>query len=213
MPLEEKVNKLTEFCNNLGKGFRKLTEDTDNKVKKLESQIKVLQNKNKELEKEVNKVNKEELIEIIEDRIKKFHGSTIEHIDEEIKKIKETKVSNEGKIEDLDKKLNSLEVEQLSLTETVKQSEEKITVSADMIDDVKAKLNLAHLKYNKHNNPHSDNRENKLKCKLCEQVFYSQPILRCHIKTKHGKSMIKCNECGDVFDNKFNLEQHLLNVH
>ena len=33
------------------------------------------------------------------------------------------------------------------------------------------------------------------------------------MKTEHGKSMLKCKKCDDVFDNKFNLEQHLLNVH
>ena len=81
MSVEEKVNKLTEFCNNLGKGFRKLTEDTDLKVKKLEGQIKVLLDKNKELEREVNKFNKDKCIKIIEDTNKTNYGEAIENID------------------------------------------------------------------------------------------------------------------------------------
>ena len=50
MTVEENVRKLGEFCNNLGKGFRMLTEDTNNKFKKFDGQVKSLQEKNNILE-------------------------------------------------------------------------------------------------------------------------------------------------------------------
>ena len=50
MTVQENVRKLGEFCNNLGKRFRMLTEDTNNKFKKFDGQVKSLQEKNNILE-------------------------------------------------------------------------------------------------------------------------------------------------------------------
>ena len=43
MVTEEKLNKLTELCNNLDRGFRKLTEYIYIKFIKVEGQIKTIQ--------------------------------------------------------------------------------------------------------------------------------------------------------------------------
>ena len=53
MTIKENVRKLADFCNNLGKEFRKLIEDTDSKFKKLEGQIKSLRDKNNILESKI----------------------------------------------------------------------------------------------------------------------------------------------------------------
>lgn len=49
----EKNNKeLSTFCNNLGKAFCKLTEDTDMKFSKMEKRIQTLEEKTRNLEEE-----------------------------------------------------------------------------------------------------------------------------------------------------------------
>ena len=57
MVTEEKLNKLTELCNNLDRGFRKLTEDIYIKFIKVEGQIKTIQVKYKILEEKIKQIN------------------------------------------------------------------------------------------------------------------------------------------------------------
>ena len=76
MPVEENLKKLSEFCNNLGKCFRKLTEETESKFKQMESKIRDLQCKNNTMELELAKVKEEDnssKSNIIEAKIKEIY--------------------------------------------------------------------------------------------------------------------------------------------
>ena len=56
MTEKDQIKKLSTFCNDLGKCFRKLTEDTDKKIKSLEKNIHVLEDKFVQLEKKSMKL-------------------------------------------------------------------------------------------------------------------------------------------------------------
>ena len=49
----ENINKLTKFCNGLGKGFRHLVEETETKTKKLQEEFVALQERVKNLEEDL----------------------------------------------------------------------------------------------------------------------------------------------------------------
>ena len=65
MTESEKINKLTTFCNNLGKSFRKLVESTEKSEEELKSEISSLKKTNANLEKEVE-LHKKELSNVKE---------------------------------------------------------------------------------------------------------------------------------------------------
>ena len=57
------MNELTTFCNNLGKAFRKLTEDTEKRLGILEKEVQALKKKNVKIEKDINDWDTEDLEE------------------------------------------------------------------------------------------------------------------------------------------------------
>ena len=68
------VNELTRFCNNLGKAFRKLTEDTETRMKTMEKEIKDLKAKNKKFEKDISDWDTEDLEERLISNEKEFYA-------------------------------------------------------------------------------------------------------------------------------------------
>ena len=68
------VNELTRFCNNLGKAFRKLTEDTETRMKTMEKEIKDLKAKNKTFENYISDWDTEDLEERLKSNEKEFYA-------------------------------------------------------------------------------------------------------------------------------------------
>ena len=107
---ERNIKKLGDFCNNLGKCFRKLTEDTDDKFKKFEERIKVLEDKNKMYDK---------MLDLKNDDLHKV-------IDESCAPLRD--------------KLDTLYTENLDIEESIKAKDEEISNITKDMTKVKTKL-------------------------------------------------------------------------
>ena len=60
--------------------------------------------------------------------------------------------------------------------------------------------------------------EKKLHCMTCDYKTNKNSHLKRHIKTHEAKEeppakKIKCDQCSQIFSNKFNFHRHVNNVH
>ena len=97
--VEKNIKELSKFCNNLGKAFRKLTEDTDMKFTMMEKRIKTLEEKNRNLEDEIQNNNASIKTEVSDkfaslkpkfDTMKNDNLKEFSHINSDLKKKEES---------------------------------------------------------------------------------------------------------------------------
>ena len=114
-------------------------------------------------------------------------------------------------IENVDDRLEGLDKELVKFTEFIKLKNDNdeeaarcVLVIKQDIDNMKRKTN-ADIELTK---PPT----NCWLCKICDIDFKSKDNLLYHKKTRHPKN-IKCNHCGDIFDENWKLEKHMDSHH
>ena len=197
MTESEKIQKLSTFCNNLGKSFRKLVETTEKSDEKFKNEISSLKKTNAKLEKEIE-VHKKELLcfkelansmqeevrlmrEKYEDTLnkRKDDGYTdgelaaieCQATSEDIKNIKNEIYSVDTKLMEIEKDLKDLKNEELYLRKKV--------------------------------------RKHSIHCDHCDMTLDNLSALEQHVKNEHVSSTFKCGECDFVFYSKLRLQKHI----
>ena len=188
MTVEKNVQELGRFCNNLGKCFRKLTEDTETKFAELENKIKTLEEANRKLEEELKSRSfSSEIAEVCSDMKKK-----------------------EKKITDLQEKCNKIN----EVNVKIKKYDEEISKIKDEMDKVSDNINLVESKIISLTGSQgrlSSSKEPLMnyKCNNCGKHFKSLSCLDEHMKDAHEEETHTCEECGTHFYSKSRLKKHI----
>ena len=160
------LNELTTFCNNLGKAFRKMTEDTEKRLGSLEKEIKSLKLKNIKIEKDINNWDTEDLEERLLNNEKKF-GTFQTSLDNVIDDIKSSSITRDTEIQNI---LNEKE----GLTVKLVNIEEKIKCLGKELQKMQPSTKVLY--------------PQRYKCKQCGDTFPKLSTLELHIEDLHEKS-------------------------
>ena len=233
MSVEEKVKKLANFCNDLGKCFRKLTEDTDNKFNNLEKSLKVLKDRNESLEKELKMYRdgyKEKTHDSELELIGKLNSENvnlqtkIQEIDEKIERRmkelqKEVKLL-QGRNKILEKKIDDLDTEDLE--ERIIHDEEDLEKHKKKLDEVEGKVdNLNGVVYKNAakqmdiNILKEDLSKVTMKIETVEDKILklNEEYLEISKMKNKVRNNVKCTYCDDIFQSYSCLERHILDEH
>ena len=164
--------------------FRKIRSACHGTMTKMKDQFKELQDKVEHLENTMNKNN-------------------LDDIESSIEKIKEEQKVNCDGIIAIDKKLLSLQEEQIGIKSNVETNSKKYH---DDLKELEGKF--THFSSEKAAIENSATNEIDYKCKICSSCFQNRRSLTSHIKVQHPK-IISCNLCEKKFEKNSELENHL----
>ena len=191
----DKIQKLYACCKDLGKAFKGLKQESDEREGKLVCKISVLETKLFCLETKVknqdiaiNDLHKENKT------VKEKNSELLKHV----KKCKQT----EERVKEIEEK--AIDDEELELLK------DEIMLVTSKIESVEIKLNT--LK-DEHNHILESNKKNtkKVKCNHCENNFESYSDFEDHLVTENVVKEYKCNDCEYPFHTKWRLTKHMKN--
>ena len=203
MTENEKIKKLSTFCNNLGKGFRSLVESAEKSEEKFKNEISALKKTNAHLEKEVE-IHRTELLSL-----KELANS----MQQEIILLKEIyqETINEGKNNgEIVKNTRHIECQ---VTKEKYKHDEEIKIITDEIAAVTSKLvniegDLEQLK-KEEGFIRKKVRSQLIQCDHCHLNLDSLRALEMHMKEEHVSSSFKCDKCRSDFYSEWRLKKLL----
>ena len=122
---------------------------------------------------------------ITNEKLKSFSDLFVQNIDKEIKNIRETQMSNNGEISELDDKIRALEKEQIVLTKELKENKQSIAFAKESINKVNENFELCTRDRQEHEIHQKDTNVNlnvnEYKCVMCELKFHTWSHLKSHM--------------------------------
>ena len=214
------LGELTTFCNNLGKAFRKFTEDNEKRFSLLEKEVRTLKQKNVKIEKDITDWDTEDLEERMLSNEREFAtfkesvGNKIEEIisgnEKELKSLKEnTDESMYVKESQISKYFEQeLEILKDSRDEDINNIKKEREKLESELREIEVKMNRLEAEVVKLTTHSQMKREKTMKCFECNKVFTSHSHLEKHIEEEHVPEYIKCNKCEMHFRTKWRLMKH-----
>ena len=209
-----KLSELTTFCNNLGKAFRKLTEDTENKFKVLEKEIKNLKEKNEKFAKDISEWDTEDLEERMIENEREFHTfkTNVENLmDSRNKTCEQNNVEHNEKISKISNEIckinDEVEQEHGSNSEEIEKIKGKMYDVTKRITVINGRIESLDKSDMKISNKIKSRKT--LKCTHCDSEFNSITDMEKHLQEQGIFNQFKCDECEVSFHSEWRIKKHL----
>ena len=207
MTESENLKKLMKFCNNLGKAFRKLVEETEETKIKFLKDIRNLEIKIDQLETDL-KSDKEETNERIKSSLSHQHRDFEDKIDQINLQISEDRaefVKVDKKVKLTPKERNKDSYSLFNIKTQIEAIDKKLVHFDDEIKRLETDI------YTKRTSYTTDKNINRArpKCDKCDHKFNSLNELEDHMTTRHEGWIKSCPKCGKDFYSKLRLKYHI----